>query len=153
MPKTHHYAGTWIVRPAGLSVEYLLLRRAPHKYMGGLWSLVSGGIEPGEAAWQAALREMQEEAALQPLEFFRLSTLEQFYVPESDTLFIAPFFLAIVDATAQVVLNPENDAFRWFGDHEIDAALCWPGEHTMLAELRKYHLANHPMREYLRINI
>ena len=49
-----------VVRREG---ELLVLRRAPERL--GYWSLVSGGIEPDETSWHAAVRELREETGLQ----------------------------------------------------------------------------------------
>ena len=41
--------------------EFLLLRRAPDRTLGGIWQPVTGGIEKRETAWRAAAREVFEE--------------------------------------------------------------------------------------------
>lgn len=46
--------------------RFLLLRRASHIPAGGQWNLPGGRIEPGETAWEAALREANEEAGYDP---------------------------------------------------------------------------------------
>ncbi len=83
------YSIIFIIRPAGGSHEFLLARRSEGRYMGGTWQLISGGIEADETAWQAALREMDEETGLKPLELYRLSHLTHFYRPDNDSLNIA----------------------------------------------------------------
>jgi dATP pyrophosphohydrolase len=81
-----------IVRRHGDSHQLLLACRATGMYMGGTWQLISGGLEPHETAWQGALREMWEETGLVPAEFYRLSTLSNFYRPDNDSLNTAPMF-------------------------------------------------------------
>ena len=47
--------------------EYLLIRRAPDDPLyPGLWQFVSGRVEEGEKAHEAALRELREEAGDRP---------------------------------------------------------------------------------------
>ena len=48
-----------VVRRQG---ELLVMRRAPERL--GYWSLVAGGVEPGEKSWTAAVRELREETGL-----------------------------------------------------------------------------------------
>src|SRR5258708_4951068 len=62
------------------SHELLQLRRSPDDLLGGAWSTVRGKIEQGEKAWQAALRELREEAGISPLEFYQLDTVDIFYL-------------------------------------------------------------------------
>lgn len=52
-------AGAAIV--ASSTGRILLQLRAPHLSAGGTWSLVGGGVEPGESPEQALFREITEE--------------------------------------------------------------------------------------------
>lgn len=145
-------AGVLILRqmPAGLW-QHLQLRRAPGDYMGGHWSLCRGRCEGAETSVQAALRELHEETGLTPFEFYRLSSLEQFYMDAIDTIWHVPFFVAVVAPTAEPTLNEEHDAHRWVSDAEIESQLCWPSEFPLIAECRKFILSNHPSKRLMRI--
>jgi dATP pyrophosphohydrolase len=57
-----------VVRPdeTGASHEFLQLRRRADDYLGGTWQIVRGTCLPDEPAWQAALRELEEETGLRP---------------------------------------------------------------------------------------
>src|SRR5215212_4965021 len=96
-----------VVRPdaAGISNEFLQIRRRADDYMGGTWQVVYGTAARGEPAWRAALRELFEETALRPVEFFKLSLMEQFYLVHDETVWHVPNFVAIVGRDAEVVLN------------------------------------------------
>src|SRR2546430_1217020 len=80
--------------------EFLQLRRAPGDFMSGTWQAVCGRIERGEAAWQTALRELDEETSLQPMEFYQLDTVNLFYLAAADSLWHCPGFCALVGQDA-----------------------------------------------------
>ena len=131
--------------------EFLQLRRSPDEFLGGAWSTVRGKIESGEKAWQAALRELREEAGITPTDFYQLDTVDIFYLHGDDTLWHCPGFAALVPHDTPVTLNPEHDAFRWTPRTEIDHAFMWPGERAQLAELCREILDHGPAKPYLHI--
>ena len=145
------YISCFVVRPAGGSHEFLQLRRVPEKYMGGTWQLVSGGIEEGETAWQAALRELKEEASLVPNEFYQLDVVNTFYLAAADSIMHAPMFCALVDPDAAVQINAEHTDWRWVPRDEMESKVMWPGERVGLAELCREILDNGPAKQYLKI--
>jgi dihydroneopterin triphosphate diphosphatase len=150
--KQVYYVVNFIVRPTATGGhELLMARRAEGKYMGGTWQLISGGIEPGETAWQAALREMREETGLRPREFYRLSTLTQFYRPDNDSLNTAPMFCAIVDADAAVTINDEHTHFEWIDVAAASERLMWPGDRAALDEVRMVILGDGMAKAYMLI--
>lgn len=146
-----YYVVNLVIRPHDNGHQLLMARRAEGKYMGGTWQLVSGGLEPNETAWQAALRELREETQLTPAEFYRLSTLTRFYRPDNDSLNTAPMFCAIVAEDATVTINPEHTAFEWVNLPEAASRLMWPNDHQALAEVQDVILGNGIAKDYLRI--
>jgi dihydroneopterin triphosphate diphosphatase len=145
----------FVVRPglANGTHEFLQLRRAKDDFMGGAWSTVRGTVEEGEKAWEAALRELQEEAGLTPAEFYQVDTVDVFYLHGDDTLWHCPGFCAIVDRDVTVKLNPEHDALRWVDRAEVDHSFMWPGERAQIAELCREILDDGPAKPYLRISM
>src|SRR4051812_29307433 len=127
----------FVVRPdaSGRSHEFLQLRREKDDFMGGTWQTVRGTMEGGETAWQAALRELKEETGLVPVEFYKLSTLESFYVVKDETVWHCPGFVAVVARDANVVLNHEHDASRWVARSEVHRSFMWPTERVLLDEI------------------
>jgi dihydroneopterin triphosphate diphosphatase len=149
--KHTYYVAVLIIRPHHGSFELLMARRAEGSYMGGTWQLISGALEPDETAWQAALREMREETALRPVEFYRLSTLTRFYRPDNDSLNTAPMFCAVVAENAVVLMNDEHTEFEWVHVEQAPARLMWPSDREALAELRTVILGDGLAKEYMRI--
>lgn len=145
------YVSCFVVRPSGPSHEFLQLRRASQKYMGGTWQLVSGGIEESETAWQAALRECREETGLTPVEFYQVDVVNTFYLAASDSIMQSPMFCALVSPGAIVVLNHEHTDFRWVPRSEIESKVMWPGERCALIELCREILDDGPAKPFLRI--
>ncbi|MBO0901548.1 NUDIX hydrolase [Cellulomonas sp. zg-ZUI22] len=64
----HGAAGLLLVRRdgTGRATDVVLQHRAPWSDQGGTWGLPGGAREPDETAAQAALREAQEEAGVDP---------------------------------------------------------------------------------------
>jgi dihydroneopterin triphosphate diphosphatase len=142
-----------VVRPDanGTSHEFLQLRRHGDDYMGGTWQIVRGRCEPNEPAWRAALRELHEETGLQPLEFYKLSLMEQFYLVHEETVWHVPSFVAVVVRESEVRLNEEHDQFRWVPRERIDAETMWAGERLVLAELCREVLDDGLAKPFLRL--
>jgi dATP pyrophosphohydrolase len=147
------YVSCFVVRPRGNSHEFLQLRRAPGKYMEDTWQLVSGGIEDGETAWQAAIRELREETALAPIEFYQVDVVNTFYLARNDSIMHSPMFCAIISANAEVRINHEHTDFRWVSRNEMESKVMWPGEKSALAELCREILDNGPAKPHLRLEI
>jgi 8-oxo-dGTP pyrophosphatase MutT (NUDIX family) len=97
--------------------EILVVHRSPED--GGYWHLVSGGIEAGETAAEAASRELMEEvglaASVEPLDFFFMYA--QINVEA---------FAADAPAGWEPVLNREHDDYRWVSADEAVELLHWP---------------------------
>lgn len=118
------------LRPEG-EAEWLLLRRAPGTLYAGDWRMVGGKIAPGEAAWQAALRELEEETGQRPERAWALPSVNAFYEWAHDRVNLAPAFAA--ELAEGPVLDGEHDAFAWLSAEEAAARLAWPEQRRLLA--------------------
>ncbi|HEV2296579.1 MAG TPA: NUDIX domain-containing protein [Tepidisphaeraceae bacterium] len=146
----------YVVRPeaSGPSHEFLQLRRVATARLGaGSFQNVRGGIDAGETAWQAALRELREEAGLRPAEFYRLGTIETFYIAQDDTLWHAVPFCALVSRSDKVVLNDEHDAVRWVPLRDAKHAFIWANEWPVIDEIERVILGNGPAKPHLRLDV
>lgn len=67
-------------------IEFLLLKRAANEVYPLLWQPVTGRMNEGETAYEAALREITEETNLTPGEFWVVPNVNSFYNPNKDTV-------------------------------------------------------------------
>ncbi len=96
--------------PEGL--QFLLLRRAPNNTFPGIWQPVAGKIKSGEKAWQAGLRELNEETGYDPVNFYALDHVSTYYLHTTDEVIHVPAFIAEVSFEPPL-LNHEHDDFQW----------------------------------------
>ncbi|PRY26448.1 dATP pyrophosphohydrolase [Aliiruegeria haliotis] len=136
------------IRVTDLPHEVLLLERI--ESLVREWCQVAGGIAPGETAWQAALRELEEETGVTPDALYSADTCEQFYEADRDRITIFPVFVAIVDASAEVVLNHEHSAYRWVGFDEAAEMVAFGGQRRVLRWIEEEFVKRRPSR-HLRI--
>lgn len=73
--------------------QVLLIQRAKGAYK-GLWSLPGGHIKAGETAAQAAMREVQEETAIQAKLVAEVDILE-FSIPDADKTLDSDYRLTV----------------------------------------------------------
>jgi 8-oxo-dGTP pyrophosphatase MutT (NUDIX family) len=116
--------------------EFLLLRRAPDRTLPGVWQPVTGGIEPGEAAWRAAAREVLEETALRPIRWWALEHLTVFYSPARDQVLAVPVFAAEVAWTDTVMLSNEHDRYAFVAPATAARRVLWSSQRSALRAVR-----------------
>lgn len=109
---------------------FLLLRRAPEVPYAEQWRMVGGKIQPGEAAWQAALRELREETGLVPVCAWTLPSVNTFYEWQYDRVNLAPAFAA--EVAGDPVLDDEHDAFVWLEAEAAAGRMQWPEQARLL---------------------
>lgn len=117
-------------RTASANPEFLLLRRAPAAEYAGQWRMVGGKIEHDEAAWETALRELEEETGHTPSRFWALPSVNAFYEWRNDRVNLIPAFAAAL--SDDPVLDDEHDAFAWLTVREATDRLAWPEQQRLL---------------------
>lgn len=120
------YVDVYVMRGRGITLEVLLLRRAPTRNRGGSWEAVHGTIDPGETPVAAARRELREEIGCTPLAWYNLSRVEQFYSHTSDEVVLIPAFVAFVAADAVIHHSEEHDTLLWLTPGDARARCSWP---------------------------
>jgi dATP pyrophosphohydrolase len=146
-------ADAYVFRRRGNDADFLLLRRAIGETLGGIWATVAGRIEPGETAWQAALREIREETGLAPTNFYQIDAVNTFYMATDDAVHHCPCFAAEVPMNAIVQLNEEHDAFEWVDAQSAIQRFTWPGQRRAVREIIEEIVTPGPATPFLKIKI
>nr|BEK67458.1 hypothetical protein KPHV_46850 [Kitasatospora purpeofusca] len=98
-----------VVRDA--SGRILLIRRAPHDVLPGLWEYPGGGREAGEGVEEGAARELAEETGLAGLPLEYLRHLD--FTNQAGRRVRQFVFTAVVPDGTPVALSRDHDAHRW----------------------------------------
>lgn len=128
------------------------------------WQPVMGHCEPGERAWETALREIEEEVGLGRSDpaFLSMWALEQvwpYYLGALDCIVASPRFAVEVAPGWSPIINSEHSAARWISapHHAGQPAtefFMWPGQkHAVLELLDVVAHTGAPAHEHLRIRI
>jgi dihydroneopterin triphosphate diphosphatase len=121
--------------------EYLLIRRAADDPLyPGTWQFVSGRVEAGEKAREAALRELREETGAAPVRFWVVPGVNSFYDPHRDTVNLVVLFAAQLESGFPISLSPEHSIFQWLPYTEARRRLVWPGQRDCLDLVQQYIL-------------
>lgn len=128
-----------VFRMNGNRPAYLLLRRsAGESVYPGLWQIVTGTVEPGEKALDAALREVREETGAAPERFWVVPFTHAFYDHRRDAVNIVPFFAAQCSPETRITLSEEHSQCEWLPFAAARARLVWPGQRGRLEVVEQY---------------
>lgn len=128
-------------RGADGEAEFLLLRRSAHEELyPGLWQMVTGSIEDGETAPQAAERELHEETGVIVSRLHVVPYVATFYLASDDSIHHVPVFAAEATADGVIALSEEHDRFEWLPYEDAWRRLVFPGHREGLRILREYVL-------------
>jgi dihydroneopterin triphosphate diphosphatase len=131
---------------------FLLIRRAmgEPRYP-GMWQFVTGRIEEGERADEAALRELREETGTEGVRLWIVPAVTSFYDLRTDSVNFVPLFAAQIDAGFDVRLSAEHSAFEWLSYADARARLVWPGQRECLEIVREYILGGEEASRLLEV--
>jgi len=137
IPIKAYAVSAFVLKREGDAWKVLLLRRVGAGRLGATWGQIGGAIEAGETAWEAALREIREEANLVPDRFYSADVCEQFYEAYAECVCIMPVFVAFLDSEQPVVLSEEHSDYRWLTFDEADARLPFAEQRAALRHVEQ----------------
>lgn len=140
-----------VLRPVGDSAEVLVMRRTLQP-LNGVWSLVTGHVDNGETASQAAYREVVEETGLTPTTLYSANFCDQWYNTQLNLIEIVPVFVAYVDGKVDVELNHEHSELKWLDIEAAIAHVPFHGHKTALGHIRDTFIANTPP-DWLKVDL
>ena len=142
----------YVFRQTDVEYKFLLLKRADTKIYEHLWQGVAGKIESGESAWQAALRELDEETGLEPKRMFIADHVSKFYEENGDRINLVPVFGIEVESE-DVRLSDEHTEFRWMGIGEAEQTLVWNGQKKSIRTVYEMLKSNDDRMKWSEIKI
>jgi dihydroneopterin triphosphate diphosphatase len=131
------------LKKVGDETKVLIMKRVGEP-MHGQWFQCAGRIEAGETAWQAALRELKEEANLTPRAFYSAEICDQFYSHQADAIMLFPVFVAYIDEADEVTLNEEHSEYKWMSRNEAETHLPFPNQRVILGRIWFDFVENEP---------
>lgn len=136
---------TYLFRQGTEAQELLLMRRTTRRF-NGKWFPVEGLVDSGEATEEAALREVREETSLTVERLYREQVEPMLFRSE---VFIY-IFVGFVAPSADVILNPEHDAYEWLSPVLALQRLSLPEQQATLRRIQTRFLDALPP-EHLRV--
>lgn len=118
----------------------LLLKRAKE----GFWCHIAGKIEGDEKAWQAFVREVEEETSIVIDDLYSADYLEQFYEADKNQISIIPVFVAQVASDVEVVLNDEHTQYQWCTLEEAKSLVPFPNQRAVFDHVWKHFVDSQP---------
>ncbi len=129
--------------------RYLMVKRST-PYLNDTWQMVSGKIEKGEKAWQAALREIKEETGLVPDRLYSANEVELFYEASQNCINIVPVFVGFIDSPQTVELSSEHSEYKWATREEAETLLTFTRQKKTIAIIEATFVHQKPL-EFLKI--
>lgn len=112
--------------------HFLIFKRSSKKIYANQWRMVGGKVQKGEESWRAALRELKEETGLEPVQFWCIPSVNQFYEAKTDFVHTIPAFAAEIDNNAPIKLDEEHTEFKWIGIEEVENYIPWPEQRRLM---------------------
>ncbi len=142
-----------IFRLVGKEMEFLLLKRSENEIYPGLWQMITGSIDGNEQAYQAAIREINEETGLTPVKFWVVPNVNSFYSPTQNDICMVPVFAALVSADNNVNISEEHSEYKWMCKDDAIKLLAWPGQRKSVEIIYEYFTSQQIILKFVEIEL
>jgi dATP pyrophosphohydrolase len=142
-----------IFRETENGLQFLLLKRAEKEIYPGLWQMITGKVEEGETAYQAAIREIKEETGLKPERFWVVPNVNTYYSHEMNEISILPVFAALIKGNVDVIICDEHSDSGWYSADEAKKILAWEGQRQSVDLICNYHSKDRIFWDYIEIKL
>jgi dATP pyrophosphohydrolase len=95
--------------------------------------MIGGKIKEGEMAWEAGLRELNEETKANPDLYWVIPSVNHFYNHRNDNIELIPAFAAELDCHSEIILNEEHSEFKWIEYKNCNDFIQWPEQRRLLS--------------------
>ena len=111
----------WIYRPEDREILLLKVENETVSF----WQPITGGIESGESAEEACLREIKEETGLL-LDCSNLISLGDFTVKIDENLSIHKNLFLVLTEQKAIQISDEHVDAQWVALDKVSSQLYWP---------------------------
>ena len=111
---------------------------------GGAWGFVTGGVESGETAPDAARREVAEETGIVVAELLTSGLTETFYFAPDNAIDLMPIFVVLLPAQPAIVLDHGSDAYRWCDLPQAQDLMSFAGQRRAVTDIWHDFVARAP---------
>lgn len=102
-------------------IRHLALKRSEScKLYPTMWQTITGKIEENEHAFDAAKRELLEEAGIVSDKWFKIPFLGGFYDMKRNTVESVPAFAVVFDSFINIELSDEHSEYSWIKTVELE---------------------------------
>ncbi len=127
-----------VIKKTENGIKYLLVKRSDDEKYPKIWQMITGHIEPGETAVEAAIRETLEEAGANSDNLWSIPHVNSYYNPEQDKICTIPVFVTEVDESFSPKISAEHSEFRWVNKDEAVNLVAWPGQKKSIEIIDEY---------------
>ncbi len=118
-----NHVEVFIFKVVGGQKQFLLMKRTIQR--SGFWQPLTGGVENGETACQAVVREVEEETGISIDIAQIVDSGFEFEFSGENKNFLEHVYVVEVDSNIKVCLSDEHDEYEWVSKGVALEMLKW----------------------------